>query len=246
MLNKIHLIICYYNEKDRFRRNEIIQAIKKNIQNDKINSVTIILENAEWIDKYVDNEKKVTLHKLKNRATFSELFHYFKPKHTNIIANNDIIIEIDKLFKLKLMLFRNACLTLTRHELNGKLFRAGIGDSQDTWIFGCEIAKEKLIQHEIGNYFMGLLGCDNRFLYELFSKGIKVYNLPWDFVTIHNHSSNVRNYTEMDRLSGDYMTIMPIKMKSKFFLYFLFQKYKKNISIYLEQQGFIKVLKRKE
>jgi hypothetical protein len=244
MFNKVHLIVCYYYEKNDFRRSEIVEAIKRNLQNHKINAVTILLENAELSDNVIDAQSKVTIYKLKDRAKFCELFNYFKPNHTNIIANNDIVIKLNTVANLKLLLFRDACLTLTRYELNGKLFRETIGDSQDTWIFGPKIVKEKLIELKIGNYYMGLLGCDNRLLYELFFKGIKVFNLPWDFITLHNHSSNVRNYTEMDRLSGDYMTLMPIRIKSFIFVRFFFQKQDKNFLNYLEKKGFIKVLRR--
>ena len=237
---KINLIVCFYDEKNNFRRSEIIDALNRNIQNSVFDVITLVMENTDTLDSSIIVSDKVNIHKLAYRVSFLDLFYYFKSSYTNIIANNDIVLKLNGLSKLKLLLFRESCIALTRFELDGTIFRKGIGDSQDTWIYGSKLKKESLIKHGVGNYHMGLLGCDNRILFELYSLKVKIFNLPWDFKTIHNHLSGTRNYSEAGRLDGNYMIMVPTRITSILFLLFFFQTKISLVKNYLLKKGLIK------
>ena len=196
----IHYIFCFYRESNLERNIEIEEAISTNLKSEYIESATIVLENCDLPDFVECYRQKLQIIRRSDRAKFSDLFKLFKEKHHNIIANNDIIFEFSMFARLNLNLIRNTCLCLTRWELDGSLFHENIGDSQDTWIFGSNLNK-KAIQG-LGEYYLGVLGCDNRLLYELYSFNIPLMNIPYLYRTVHNHQSRVRNYNESSRLSG--------------------------------------------
>jgi hypothetical protein len=210
---KLNLIITFYNEIIDFRRNEILASINFNVNNNIFDKVIIILENAEIPEEIYDSSK-ISFIRVDKRLKFCDLFNYFEDGHINVISNNDIILKFSKLTKFKLLFLGKKCLALTRFELSGELFELINGDSQDTWVFGKKVSKCMLFNKKIGDYFLGILGCDNRFLFELRHSGLDVLNLPWAFPTIHNHSSNIRNYSDKDRLMGMYMWLKPQKLLS--------------------------------
>ncbi len=204
----IHYIFCYYQELNLERANEIQQAVLANLESKYINSTTIVLENSEFPAFLVNYKQKLRIIRRKDRAKFKDLFELFIDKHFNVIANNDIIFNFSNCAILKLELFRNTCFCLTRWELDGSLFREEIGDSQDTWIFGRNISKTDV--QTIGNYYLGVLGCDNRLLYELHNLNLLIMNVPFFLRTIHYHKSQIRNYSKDSRLAGGQFWLKPM------------------------------------
>jgi hypothetical protein len=135
-----------------------------NLESKYIDYVTVVLENSNFpifLEKY---RHKLRIVSRNDRAKFKDLFDLFRDNYHNLIANNDIVFDFSRLARLNLELFRNTCFCLTRWELDGSLFHGKTGDSQDTWLFGRNIRKPDI--QRIGDYYLGILGCDNRLLYE--------------------------------------------------------------------------------
>ena len=240
---KINLILCIYPEKNSYRLDEIIEAINCNITNEYINKLTLVQENIE-VPKKILKSHKVNYISCDSRQKFIDLFAYFLDGYTNIICNNDIILKFGRNKKIKLLLMCNSVLALTRFELNGTLFDEKKGDSQDTWVFGKNISKEKVLKFGIGNYNMGLLGSDNRILFELKDSKFKVFNLPWDFPTVHNHASEIRNYSSTDRLIGNYLWLKPTKLFSANTFLIYISDYIYRVLIYLKRRGIVRKFNR--
>ena len=100
----LNLIVPFYNEKNKIRRKEIIEAININASNLLFNSVMIILEDTIDIDDFNMNSR-VFLIKVNERQRFLDLFKYFKKDSFNIICNNDIILEFQHYHDLSKTVF---------------------------------------------------------------------------------------------------------------------------------------------
>jgi hypothetical protein len=233
----IHYIFCYYQELNVKRANEIQLAILTNLESKYINSGTIVLENSEFPAFLVNYKHKLRIIRRKNRAKFKDLFELFIDKHFNVIANNDIIFNFSSCATLKLELFRNTCFCLTRWELDGSLFREEIGDSQDTWIFGRNIGKTDV--QTIGDYYLGVLGCDNRLLYELHNLNLSIMNVPFFFKTIHYHQSQIRNYSIDSRLVGGQFWLKPLSLTRALLVANLLRLKSYTITQYLKKNKYI-------
>lgn len=204
----IHYIFCFYKESNLERSREIQAAITSNLKSKYIESATIVLENCDLPEFVEGYRHKLRIIRRIDRAKFADLFMLFKEEYHNIIANNDVIFEFSMLARLNLNLIRNSCLCLTRWELDGSLFHGNIGDSQDTWVFGRNLNKTDI--KSVGDYYLGVLGCDNRLLYELYSLNIPIMNIPYLYRTVHNHQSKVRNYNETSRLVEGQFWLKPM------------------------------------
>jgi hypothetical protein len=76
--------------------------------------------------------------------------------------------------------------------------------SQDAWI------SAKPIDGDIGNYYQGIPGCDNRFAFELKNKGFRLLNPSLSIQAIHLHNTNLRNYNKSnDKVLGLYYFPLP-------------------------------------
>ena len=91
---------------------------------------------------------------------------------------------------------------------------------------------------------MGVLGCDNRLLFDLRNSGIHIFNCPWEFRTVHNHSSQIRNYGEENRLKGNYMWLRPTRLYSFSTILIYLSTYSYRVTKYLAKTGLIKIFNR--
>lgn len=123
-----------------------------------------------------------------------------------IIANSDIYFD-ETINWIKQINIDKTMLALSRYDVDihgaKKLF--AYEWSQDTWIF-----KDLPESTEIGRYWLGLPGCDNKFAYDVGVCGFGVINPSRDIRTLHIHNSNIRNYGESDRLPPPYKEV-PIR-----------------------------------
>ncbi len=122
-----------------------------------------------------------------------------------IIANSDIYFD-NSLAKIHKYLRKDKIFSLTRWNLeeDKKLRFYENFKSQDVWIF-----KGKL-PTIIGNYYLGLPGCDNRFSAELKENGYRVSNPSLSIHANHIHLSKVRSYNKiLDRVVGNYYYPIP-------------------------------------
>jgi hypothetical protein len=139
---------------------------------------------------------------------------YFSNKYptTNIkiICNSDIFFD-ETIGIVHKELDRKSVYCLTRWDFieEGNLAFYQNFKSQDAWIFRDKLPKN------IGNYYMGLPGCDNRFAKELLDSGYNVKNHSLTINAIHVHGSNLRNYHKTkDRVIGEYTYPLPTELRN--------------------------------
>jgi hypothetical protein len=114
-----------------------------------------------------------------------------------IIANADIYFD-HTLARLDGYDLRGRLLCLSRWDLqpdrSWRLF--DYESSQDAWIFQTPVPDFNC------NFYLGLLGCDNRLASEAECAGLVLSNPSRSIRAYHMHASGVRRYTEAQRLQG--------------------------------------------
>ena len=110
-------------------------------------------------------------------ANFSRLFslsnELFNGNDIYVIANSDIYFDKSINYTKKFLSKNDFFNFLMRWDLtkdNNTVFYNKY-HSQDSWIFKCQI------DENIGNFFIGQAGCDNRLLYELKQAGFVLKTL---------------------------------------------------------------------
>jgi hypothetical protein len=198
------LITSYYPESNINRKKELLDCIKNNLDNPLISEVHIISE----IELPTISSPKLQCIFTLERWTFKSLLKYANNLKTDkiiILANTDIYFNYTIFSAKKIKKYDVYALTRWNYEDESNLVFYANFKSQDAWIF-----KGKLPE-DIGDYYMGLPGCDNRFAYELKSKGYKLLNPSFSIQAIHMHRTNLRNYDKIvDRVNGEYYYPLPI------------------------------------
>ena len=197
------LITTYYEEKNENRRQELLDCLHNNIDNPVISEVHII---AEKVYPIILPSNKVTIVLINARWSFNDVIKYSNKLESNkikIIANTDIFFN-STLHKASIIKDKEVyCLTRWDYNNVGQLTFYANFRSQDAWIF-----KDNLPEN-IGDYFMGIPGCDNRFAFELKNKGFRLLNPSLSIQAIHLHNTNLRNYNTNDRVLGLYYYPLP-------------------------------------
>ncbi len=197
------LITSYYPESNINRKKELLDCIKNNLDNPLISEVHIISE----IELPTISSPKLQCIFTLERWTFKSLLKYANNLKTDkiiILANTDIYFNYTIFSAKKIKKYDVYALTRWNYEDESNLVFYANFKSQDAWIF-----KGKLPE-DIGDYYMGLPGCDNRFAYELKSKGYKILNPSFSIQAIHLHLTNLRNYNSIkDKVLGNYYYPLP-------------------------------------
>jgi hypothetical protein len=203
------LITTYYIDKNPKRQLELDFVLDKNIQNKLISEIFLLCEQLP--QKELPN--KVSIINVSKRLKFQELIVFanqIKTDEFKILCNTDIFFD-ETLSLLEKSTKNSFVYCLTRwdyRETENPVFYENF-KSQDAWVF---VGK---LPENIGNYFMGLPGCDNRFAKELLDSGYNIKNPSLTIRCIHVHGSNLRNYHKTaDRVIGEYAYPLPIELKN--------------------------------
>ena len=202
------LFTSFHISKDLERNKEFEFVLYENIKNKSISEIILFCESIPILDL----PRKVKIINVGKRLSFNEIIRFVNA-HENIevkiICNSDIFF--DSSIKLAQLIKPQTVYCLTRWNFNnekGLTFYSNF-KSQDAWIF------QGKLPENIGNYYMGLPGCDNRFAKELLDSGHKIYNPSLTIKAIHVHGSNLRNYHKVvDRVLGEYAYPLPVELKS--------------------------------
>lgn len=180
----------YYNETDPARRDEVIKCLIKNINCNTIDQVCLLLENVNTPISHPKLVTKTITHRPKY-INFIEWGNQLvaDSKDITVICNSDIYFD-NSLRPLTRVLCSDHCAALARWDFD----RNGIPSvyytpySQDTWIFSGKIRDIEC------NFQIGIPGCDNRFMHELFEAGYKVTNPSLTIRSYHRHRAPPRIY----------------------------------------------------
>jgi len=202
----MHLITTLSKSSSDERNNEYITCLKNNNQNKHIKSITILSEDKN-IQTLTNNIYKAKTIITETRPTFKIIVDYINNNFSTgdiiIISNSDIYYNDS----LKYVNFdKNYAYCLTRwhkDKVQDDWFHGGFPASHDTWIL-----KVPIIVNDI-NFYMGVLGCDSRFSYQLFKNKYFTINPSYLIKCYHFHISQVRTWKDEDILCGDYLGIKP-------------------------------------
>ncbi len=234
----IHLIISLYFEKNNRRWDELLFCLNKNISNIWIEKIHVLAESNLDVQK-IPISQKINLVEIYKRPFISDFFEYANNLDVNdfkIISNSDIFFE-DSINKVYSEWSNNNIYCLTRWDfINQNEFRFYENfKSQDVWIF------KNLIPENIGLYYLGIPGCDNRLAKELIDCNFNVSNPSLSIKSIHVHLTEVRNYRiNIDKVEGEYAYPIPTYFKScstksnknvrkKMITNYLYGKYQNNL-----------------
>ncbi|MDB4175007.1 hypothetical protein N9766_01445 [Flavobacteriaceae bacterium] len=195
---QINLYTTFYNEKNEFRKQELLTCLQHNLQNTAIDKVTLFNEGESLVYFNVNKIEEISI---TQRPTYQDFINYINT-HTSeedihIIANTDIYFDVN-IGVLKQINLHNTCLALSRWDTtetkNPKLYNHN--DSQDVWIFKGRIKPELK-----ANFPLGVPRCDNRLMYEIGRAGYTVLNPAFSIKSFHVHKGQrALVYTEGDNL----------------------------------------------
>jgi len=142
---------------------------------------------------------------INDRITFKQMFQLTKdyPNDINIIANSDIYF--DETILHTRWIKNKECFALSRWDYyEGKAVLFNRKDSQDVWCFNGSV------NLNIGDYNLGVPGCDNKLAFELISNGYSVLNPSKTIHAIHLHNTEFRTYNHTtERIAEPYHFIFP-------------------------------------
>jgi len=200
------LLTSFYVVKNRSRFDELVYSLQKNISNAQISKIILLCEN-ELAQVDSDKVEEILVNKRPKFSDFVRVANRESENDVKIIANSDIYFD-DTLQIVPNSIKSNEVYCLTRwDEEKGSIQFYNNFKSQDAWFFQDKLTKN------IGDYFMGLPGCDNRFAKELLDSGRKIKNPSLTIRAIHVHGSNLRNYNKSaDRVIGEYAYPLPTEI----------------------------------
>lgn len=205
-LIKIHIILSLYNINNNKRRSEIKKCFKSILNNKNFTSITVINQKSNINIPILNTINCINT---TSRPLFSDLFDYTRDGYINVITNSDILFDntIDKIRHIN----DKTIFSLTRREIDGKLYRQNIGNSQDVWV----------VKNSVPNYIIdqlkfpiGIPGCDSKINWIFQSNGYYVANPSKSIRLYHLHSSEVRSYSNEDRIYGMHLYVKPIRIST--------------------------------
>ena len=212
------LLTALYQDPDPARRGELLECLRRNLAAAELGEIHVFLEDAviaaELQSHPEFNSARVRPVQQNRRVTYRKLFDYANSQLTGkrvIIANADIF-------------FDETLALLDGHDLSGELLCLSRWDvqadgsatlfehpgSQDAWIFRAPI------RPFFCEFYLGLLGCDNRLAWEAQRSGLKLSNPGRSIKANHLHLSQVRHYTERQRLKGATETVPATVLETRY------------------------------
>lgn len=199
------LLTGFYPDKDINRLNEFLDCIRRNVANDQLHEIHLFIEDPLRVDELVAAYPLFAATKIRliphgRRLMYRDLIAYANRHLTGrrvIIANADIYFD-HTLARLETydLLGRILCLSRWDVQADGSTCLFDHPASQDAWIFQAPIREFRC------DFHLGVLGCDNRLAWEADHAGLIVTNPSRSVRANHLHLSQVRRYSERQRLRG--------------------------------------------
>lgn len=207
-MRRIRLFTSFYRERDEERAREIDFALRKNLDNESIDEVCLVVEGDADATAY--HSRKLKTLRATSRPSFDDFFEWMKreanDQDISILANSDIY------FDSQLLLFRSwapepdTALCLARWETRSSVPALNDrNDSQDVWIFSGPIRKVD------ANFPVGVPRCDNRIAFELERAGYRLLNPSFAIRAYHSHAAERSEYPDSGNnfVDGPYRYVWP-------------------------------------
>jgi len=197
------IVTSFVLSKHSRRNDEFLFALTKNSENSLVDAIHILTEDSSVIE-FVNGINKVYVSKVDYRPTFKTIVDYANTLSGPVaIINSDIFLDESLVAPPPGMAF---CLTRWTPEVSGpgpwraRPWTETNGMSFDTYIFHSPIQVMDI------DFYLGTLGCDGKFAYELHNSGLKVVNPSVIIRSYHVHASAIRDYGN-DWVKGRYLRI---------------------------------------
>jgi FkbM family methyltransferase len=199
------LLSGFYEDADASRRSDLLECLRRNIENTRIDEIRVFVEEPGEADKLVVAYPllagdKVRLVAHGRRVTYRDLFMHANarlPDRRVVVANADIYFD-NTLALLDGYDLADRLLCLSRWDVqpdgSARFFEHPA--SQDAWIFQAPIREFSC------DFHLGVLGCDNRLAWEADRAGLVLSNPSRSLQAFHLHLSQVRRYSERQRQAG--------------------------------------------
>lgn len=212
------IIFCqFFVHPNKERNDELKFCLRKNVENMHISKIILMNEKIYSDEELGISSEKIVQIDIGKRLLYEHVFHF--------INNNDIhgyyaIINTDIFFGESVQMLRHSDMHIARKawallrweydDEKDPVIYGPNGDSQDTWIFHTNnIIKPEA--EKIYKFPMGVPGCDNKMIYAMHISGLEIINAPNIIRTYHYHTSNLRTYTNANRLPKPYGVVFPFQ-----------------------------------
>ncbi|MCI0393433.1 MAG: hypothetical protein L0332_20220 [Chloroflexi bacterium] len=199
------LLAGFYEDTEVSRQGEFLECVRRNIANEQLHEIHLFIEEPlgiEWFLATYPSLAAAKVHLIAHgrRVTYRDLFTYANMQLSGrrvIIANADIYFD-HTLGQLDDYGLSGKLLCLSRWDVqtDGSLCHFDHPSSQDAWIFQAPIRDFPC------DFHLGVLGCDNRLAWEAGRAGLALANPSRSLRACHLHLSQVRRYSEQQRLRG--------------------------------------------
>ena len=223
--DNIYLFYQFFIHEHTERYNEIKFCLKKNIELGLFAKIILFNERIYTTEELGLNDSELSMiiqidigKRLKFKDCFNEI-NKLQLQGYFVISNSDIF------FDKTIINLRKSCLSesksfymLLRFEYikEENLEKCKLHsnnnipncNSQDTWIYHSNFSPTNNIINNCDFYF-GQPGCDNKLAFIMNNYGYKCYNKPYQVRTYHNHNTQIRNYSNKNRVNRPYLFIQP-------------------------------------
>lgn len=206
----IFLIQQYYISDNEDRQKEINTALQINSNNKYIDKIYLLNEKIYKLDDKLFNLGKIEQININERLTYKKVFEFSQnnlPKDSiKILSNSDISFDDTLEFLHKINFDEVNCLALNRWNIKKyEPLEVEFFDkewAQDTWIF------KDIEPHNMMNFFLGYIRCDNHILFLLKQMGYTVSNPSKTIKTYHHHITEYRPNYKMLNIPLKYTTVI--------------------------------------
>lgn len=181
-------------------KRDIDLVLRENLANPHISDIYVLTEELIDFSGFIDNENKIKQTVIGERLTFSAAFT-FANEHLMgrlvALVNADIYFDesLSQFGDLETLDLHGDVLALSRWSADSKgnrnlLLRT---DAQDAWIFQPNINSTVINE---GNFYLGVVKCDNRIADILEQSGHHVYNPTFAIhaIEVHNSQRNPQGF----------------------------------------------------
>jgi hypothetical protein len=202
----IQLITTFNQFSMRLREFEF--CLEKNLQNKYISGVTVFSE-AKPKNTNIDYVN------LDRRPTYKELIDYANEKYPDKligIVNADIFFDNSLLKIIELKKDEAICLTRNSPQIdidNIQIEKALTSTRKEDNMCFDSFFFYTPTNIKNNEFLIGVFGCDNRFAYELYAVGLKVFN-PAKIVNSYHVHKTPNLYDGKGCLQGNYLRVNPI------------------------------------
>lgn len=193
MTNTINLFFPYYQCGDEDRQKEIDLCLRKNLENQFINKVFVLIDDGSTVPLSSDKIKSIHL---ENRPTYKDWIELSKGlTGFSILCNSDIYFDESIVIAREALENNKSFLSLSRWELvNGKTsLHTNPHWSQDVWGVNCNNEFDQELVASL-DFPMGVPRCDNKIAYLFAIRGWDIKNPCRYLKSIHVHETDLRTY----------------------------------------------------